>query len=583
MISIFRSPLFHSPRLPVLREVVGMMIFFLCVTWAFSGCELNPQVLSPSKKPDEDRCDELIRNAREMLKPDRFGITSDPKAVVGVLNQWSSKCPSSIEQSDSVDPQIKALLNDLIPPDEFNLSVNSNYSKRNVEHIRDCLLYKALVDSALKTADTRLGRSVELFDFVIRNIALLPEGGQPVPLTPYEIILFGQGTSEDRAWIFANLLRQLRIDAVILRPRKMQTASDAERKEPNADAHPQSHWLVGTLLDDEVYLFDMRLGLPIPSKHDDGKSVTVRTPASLSEILESDVAFRKLDFDPEKSYPLKSDDFKNLHVELIGNSGFWFPKMKNLQVSMTGESVLIYDGLEDSENGDGLFSRIANRSNDRWKRSDISLWPFPEKRLQSSAALTSSQRQKHQNLFRPFDAPIEIGTQTETDRGGVNEQTGQLVLARPSRKQLKARIDHIMGRFDKGISRYQLLRLELDLPQDFRVSPEIRQVHGRAQEDAFFWTGACLIEQGEFAAAAGTLQKYLRSHPARGAWTNHSVYLLSLSFAESNKLAVALQILNAELERDSIDPFVRLKYQFLINRWRTLRTQKQSTPRQKKE
>jgi hypothetical protein len=564
MIGNFRSRLFHSPRLSVIGVLVGITIFFLAVTSAFSGCESNPQDFSQSKKLNEDRCDELIKSSLDMLQPDRFGITSYSEAVVGVLNQWSSKCAASLEVSNSVDPQVMALLNGLIASDEFNLSSKSSYNKRDVEHIRDCLLYKELVDSALKLADTDLGRTVELFEFVTRNISLLPEAEQPVSLTPFEIILFGRGTSEDRAWIFANLLRQLRIDVVILRPRKQ-----------NGEALPQSHWLVGALLDDKVYLFDMRLGLPIPSKQDDGKSVTVRTPASLSEVLQSDEGFRKLDIDAKKSYPLKSNDLRTLHVELIGNGGFWFPKMKRLQMSMTGESVLIYDGLEDGENGDGLFSRIAKQGNGRWKRSDISFWSYPEKSLQNSAILGGIQRQKLRELHRPFDAPVEMSTNPQTNRGALNPKTGQLL---PTRRQLKARIDHIMGRFDTVILRYQQLRLDLDVRADSPVLPVIHQVHGRAQEDAFFWTGICQIEQGEFSTAAETLLRYRRRYGPRGVWTNHAIYLLALSYAENDKLAVGLQVLSAQLEQNAVDPFVRLRNQSLINRWRTLRTLRQSRP-----
>jgi hypothetical protein len=560
-----------------MRIVVGMMIFFLCVMWTFFGCGSNPQVHSRSEKPNEDRCDELINSSLDMLQPDRFGITSDSEAVVGVINQWSSKCAASIEESDSVDPRVMALLNGLISPDEFNSSSKGRYNKRDVEHIRDCLLYKALVDSALKAAETDLDRTVDLFEFVIRNIALLPEGAQPLPLTPFEIMLFGRGTTEDRAWIFANLLRQLRIDAVILRPRRMPAALDAAKKNTNGDALPQSHWLVGTLLNDAIYLFDMRLGLPIPSKHDDGKSVTVRTPASLSEVLQSDEGFRKLDIDPENSYPLKSNDFKNLHVGLIGNGSFWFSKMKKLQMSMTGDSVLIYDGFEDGGTGDGLFSRVVKQGNGRWKRSDMSFWFYPEKALQKSAIVAGFQRQKLQELHRPFEAPIEVVAKTGTNQGDIDDRTGQPLPAKASRRQLKARVEHMMGRFDKVIPRYQLLQLELPVHPDLRIPATIRFAHERAQEDAFFWTGLCQMEQGEFSAATETLGRYLRIHGGRGAWTTHVFYLLSLSFAESDKLAIAVQVLRAELERDSIDSFERLRYQFLVNRWRALRTLRRST------
>ena len=152
MIGNSRTSLFHSQRNSVSRQSVLITVLCLCVTSIFSGCESNSQVLNRTEKPNEDRCDELVRSALDMMRPDRLGITSDTEAVTGALNQWSSKCAPSMEGSDevsgSINPEIKALLNGLISPEGFNLSVNNSYLKRDVEHIRDCLLYKEMVDSA---------------------------------------------------------------------------------------------------------------------------------------------------------------------------------------------------------------------------------------------------------------------------------------------------------------------------------------------------------------------------------------------------------------------------------------------------
>lgn len=553
-----------------------MTACFACSSIMLSGCDTKSVVVNPSK-PQESRCDELVANALEMMQPTRLGITSNAEAAVGVLTQWSLICGTPQGSDQTVSPEVETLLKGLVSSEELQSTGNRDFSKRDVEHIRECLLYKAMVDSALRRADADLGRSVELFYYVIRNIALLADDVQTVPLTPYEVILLGRGSAEDRAWIFANLLRQLRIEAVILRPNR-------DEAQPKSEPETQSsHWLVGVLLDDEVYLFDTKLGLPIPSLKDDRRNTTVQTPASLSEVLKSEEVFRKLDISSEQPYPLKGDEFRNPRVELVGNRSFWVQRMKRLQIALSGEAVLIFDGLDDGDIGDGLVSRIAGLGGERWNRKNLAIWLYPEKTMQSSLGLQSSQRQRHRELFRPFGAPVNLQFDEKKKRPAVDPNNNQPLFEKPSRELLKARTDQITGQYGKVISRYQLLRQELYLPPGIPLPQQIRLIHLRAEEDAFFWTGTSQVEQEEFAAASETLQKYRLRYGVQGAWVNHAGYLLALSSAENEKFAVALQILSLELERESVDLFQRHGYHFLINRWRELRELKQNEPSKSNE
>ena len=91
-----------------------------------------------------------------------------------------------------------------------------DFSQRDVAHIRTSLLMKAIVDDVTKGLDNDVDRAGVLFDFVTRNVQLVADENA-LPLTPYEMLIFGEGTAADRAWIFAGLLRQLKLDAVIVR------------------------------------------------------------------------------------------------------------------------------------------------------------------------------------------------------------------------------------------------------------------------------------------------------------------------------------------------------------------------------
>ena len=95
-------------------------------------------------------------------------------------------------------------------------------------------------------ADTDLERATRLFFYVTRNIVLRSEEDSTLPLAPFGVAMFGEGNARDRAWLFINLLRDLRIDAVVLQ---------AKESPKNV--------LVGGLLGGEVYLYDPELGLPV--------------------------------------------------------------------------------------------------------------------------------------------------------------------------------------------------------------------------------------------------------------------------------------------------------------------------------
>ncbi len=62
-------------------------------------------------------------------------------------------------------------------------------------------------------------RVVGLFDLANRIVALAGKNEPIIPQNLHDITVIGKGTAEDRAWVFAELLRQAGIDAVILKPR----------------------------------------------------------------------------------------------------------------------------------------------------------------------------------------------------------------------------------------------------------------------------------------------------------------------------------------------------------------------------
>ncbi len=141
------------------------------------------------------------------------------------------------------------------------------------------------IEEDLHAAEHRLKlmRVRQLFDWTVRNIQLnatnwdaeLPVLGEEAKgeMTPppggefhvWQSLLLGRGDAVTRARIFLLLCRQQRIDAVVLGVKSGDGGST------------QREWAVGTLIDDDVYLFDADLGLPVPGP--DGATV-----ATLSQV-----------------------------------------------------------------------------------------------------------------------------------------------------------------------------------------------------------------------------------------------------------------------------------------------------------
>ena len=150
-----------------------------------------------------------------------------------------------------------------------------------------------------------LSRAVRVFDWTVRNLQLDDDVrpgdthrlNSDVILYSWESLQFGRGTVAEKSRVFLLLCRQLSLPAVML------AVDRSDRGEP------PTAWLPALLLGDQLYLFDMRLGTPVPAP--DGRGV-----ASLAQVLEHPQCLESLEQFPDYLYPVKADDLSNI-VALI--------------------------------------------------------------------------------------------------------------------------------------------------------------------------------------------------------------------------------------------------------------------------
>src|SRR5580700_4408889 len=288
------------------------------------------------------RCQQLLSSGLDMMKPENLGITAQEQQVVDSLNNWAADCGKS------------TAVNDPAPKNGNAEAFADLYDLTDIEHVRNCWLVKQLGAGVLKSQSTDLDRIVGLFDLSIRTVALFNSSDPLMPQTPYDTMVIGRGTAEDRAWLFGELLRQAGFDSVIVRPKGSSlTINSGAGTSGGAASDAAPRWLVGVLLDKQVYLFDPTLGWPIPSPDDKGTSATVSKPATLAQAVAHDELLRKLD--ASKKYPLRASDLKSVQVEIITSSRYSEPRIKRIESFLAGNrSTTVYAPLADAGGRPGL-------------------------------------------------------------------------------------------------------------------------------------------------------------------------------------------------------------------------------------
>ncbi|MFP6770557.1 MAG: hypothetical protein VB859_20455, partial [Planctomycetaceae bacterium] len=432
-----------------------------------------------------------------MAQPEVLAIETDRATVVSLLNDWAA-LGETVKTVEPIDPIYMSRLEKAVQ----EKLAEPRFSRRDVGHIRNGLWYARVAALAVGDAKTDLERVVRLFRYVSRNVALRADEDTRLPLAPFGIAMLGDGNSRDRAWLFANLLRQFRIDSVILR----------------CGDQPRS-WLFGVLLDEEVFLFDTNLGLPIPVDRNHPEGVAIDRPATLKQVVQDSTLLSGLAGDAKRPYPVTAKSLVVAKIEIVGSASFWAPRMRHLQMSLAGkESIVLSDPLESSELvPEGVLARLKLAGFDSER---VAVWSYPERRLEGNAAFDNQQRQMFRLRTRAFDAPVPIA---QILQDGQNREV-RIVMGPAQFRHRLTRNRQLMGELKSAVTSYLGIRLWRDVPPLPEKTPfinrseyailktllptQVRFIHEEAADDASFWIGVCQYEQGHVASAAKSMRSY---------------------------------------------------------------------------
>ncbi len=496
----------------------------------------------------QSECTRNLSRILNGLQPGRLGIRSDPADLAVELNRWIAKCGTDIDSKLTQDTETqRALLSEEV----FNRLQEKRFLPEDAAHVRLSLLAKEIVTQVCTSAENDTQRCMDLFQFVIRNIVLVDPESTPtstIPSTPYEAMLWGQGSAEARAWTFAVLLRQLRIDAVIIAPKEKP-----------------SQWLLGVQIPQgSLLLFDFRIGLPIPGPDDISTSPFPTAPASLSDVRSDDAYFRKLDVS-ESPYPLAQEDMQEFTVELIGSPSLWAKRMAELQFMLEPlAGIEIYDGLGTNalhpEASQVQRMIQAGLQNSLWKEQAISIWNYSIQQV-SSVIEARAEAESSYNLKMQIFAGPQIQQ--------LDSRSGTVVIRAADHTLHAARIEQLRGDFSSALLHFG--------PVLTSYKTNSTPLNEEAAHFASFWVGVSQYETQKLSAAVNTFNRFVTTVrqsqtqlvPLEQMRQSASDWKATTSLAQGNLEAAILT------RKEAISSSSSRRNVYLLHRWKNIQKTEQ--------
>jgi len=546
----------HRFRLPIVLGVC-FIGFLLVVT----GCEkpapppaqnANSEDSSQDSESTQDDldCDSFIDNSMSMLEPDRLGISSSLERAVGLLNQWTFKCGNFDTKPPAVTDSQKPFLKKYLSEAQLAKMDLSRFTELDGRFIRDSQLFNGMMKAAIEGQTSDLERSKAAFYYCMANIGLIANEKNVLPLSPYEICIFGAGSAEQRAWIYINVLRQLHIDAVLFRP-----ATPSPFK-----------LLVGVLIDQKIYLYDPVLGLPIPAAEQPADAILIPNPAALDAVYKNPDILKNF-YGEDAKNRFSAEELKSAQVLIMGRSSEWSARMRRLEDSLSRkQTFVLFRNLDPLEGDPGFIAHIQSIGKGILKDAAIKVSEYPDQQINANQAVAGDMLKKITAMKLPFRAPVPFDVKTRIQKPeGFEVQWGA-----PTRKLLKTRTKQLMGDQQAAIQSFVTTRLEAGFPADLIVPQETRLMHLLAAQQAAYFLALGQYIQGEDASASQSFNDYLRIYsrvdPER---TLAAMYLMAICDAKSGKLSSAIYSVSENKPPEAIKP----AFLYLKERWKKIRDQ----------
>jgi hypothetical protein len=197
---------------------------------------------------------------------------------------------------------------------------SNTFTPLDAHYLEEAFVLRDAARALNLAAMTPQDRARHGFAWVVREVRL--QEGEETLLPPLPVLRRGWGTAPERALIFLALLDQLGIDGCMI-------GLSAGTPGPN----PLRDWVPGALINKEIYLFDTRLGLPLPGP--DGKGIATLNQARAGLDLR-----RILTVEQKYPYDVGPEDARHAEVQVAFSLSSLAPRMDFLQKSLAGNEPI---------------------------------------------------------------------------------------------------------------------------------------------------------------------------------------------------------------------------------------------------
>ncbi len=450
---------------------------------------LNQEVTEPRKIEVWRNADDRLHEIRE-----EFGlyevyrnppIAWEPAPDEVVLNQVMAWLKQWIRQNDPKtdwrpDPLLETLGADLSGNKELAASLApaalsaTTFRPEDGRTLQEAIWLRDISRWAHGESFDDLPRTTALFDWTVRNIQLEADKNAP-PHRPWQTLLYGRGTADQRTWVFAMLCRQQGLDVVML------TAAPTVAQEKSDATPASSRFALPALLSEgQLYLFDPRLGLPLPGPG--GKGV-----ATLEQVRKDDSLLRQLDIGDAK-YPLHADSFKNIKVDLVADPFSLSRRASQIEASLSGDDRMILSAKP---------SELAARLKGIAGITAIQLWKYPFSTLRDQLSLGKAARHLEALEFEPFAQRPTLWKARTRHFQGRRQEAGA------------KNADPLADNLDDHQEAARLYMSKSVRPTDKEIgeseSEGKRRVDSAAKLNAAYWLGLMSFDDGKYSVAVNWL------------------------------------------------------------------------------
>lgn len=479
------------------------------------GCSGAPST-GPSSQGSSESEETVRTNVRNALA--KAADVDTCRAALEQLNNFLTRQPQRKVPPLSAEERQHLEQHYALDAQELAEVDSPTFTTLDSHYLDLCLLLRDAARAQGLKAPARLDQARQAFAWVMREVRL--RAGEEDPLPPEFVLRRGWGTAPERALVFVSLLHQLRVPGCVL-------VYGNEAGKPAV-----RFWLAGALVDKQVYLFDPRLGLPLPGPKGEG----VATLAQLKNNNGADI-LPQVAGDAKHPYDVTPAALKGLEVRVSGFLTALAPRMRFLQ-----NDILAVDAAADTPQlavDPGVFQHFAEATQGlgvpvrAWPEATRSLRSFLP-REQGGSDTTEGQGLPRQRRFEQELVPWHVLPEQIRSLPGTAGQPLLQIFSQPFREfYLAPRMPRelmLRGRYDEATR--ELVSASQDLDRH-RAMPAaaLKQI----EQQVTRWSKEYVDASAELILAQESGSQTPREQEARGhmeqLWKDGAPYVSALMSA----------------------------------------------------